>query len=306
MVLDSRIQAVREAYQVWTFADWQNVSPADVLQIPNVGPVTLDHIRLYLAQHDVALRDDRTPEFWRQHIKQARIASQIAGTDESVVCPFVVLVDSAEQEPFEFKGLKCGIQGKDNRKPLLVKTQWQSLGRHPNQLGDYSIEGYVGRVHVERKSIDDCQQTILGFDGARDRFERELHNLTHIEAPLIVVEGSLTQVIGETNGRRKTKPSVQSRQLLRSIVAFQQDYAVPWMFCDSRRMAEIVTFRFFERYWRKKQQEAKQRAKMESEQAEVATQRQPKERPGPQPQPQRQQPQPQQQQQQEVDNSVPF
>ena len=235
--------------------------------MPNVGPVTLDHIRLYLSQHNVTLKDDKTPEFWRKNAGRVKITQQIADTDEPVVTPFVVLIDSAEQNPFEFKNLRCGIQGKDNHKPLVVRTKWQSLGRHPNQLGDYSIEGYVGRVHVERKSVDDCQQTILGFNGSRDRFKKELENLARIEAPLVVVEGTLTEVITETNGRRKTKPSVQSRTLLRSIIAFQQDYAVPWLFCDSRRMAEIVTFRHLERYWRKKQEEAKQRAKIEKEQA---------------------------------------
>lgn len=264
MVLDSRIMAVRDWWGIWTFDEWQRLKPEDVLRVPNVGPATLAHIRLYLAGHGVTLAGDRTPEFWQKHSKQVQVVQQIADTDEPIVCDFTILIDSAEQQPFAFDRIRCG-RGKNANRLLLVPTEWQSLGRHPDSLGDYSIKGFVGRVHVERKSVEDCQNTILGWDGARERFEAELFNLSKIEAPLVVVEGSVDQVLSEANGRRKTKPSVQAKQLMRSIIALQQDYAVPWMFCSSRQMAELWTFRHLERFWRKQQEAAKEEAKQQKE-----------------------------------------
>jgi len=173
-------------------------------------------------------------------------------TSDPLICPFVILVDSAEQTPFEFRGIRSDAN--HGRRRYLVERQWRSLGRHPNQLGDYSIDGCVGECHVERKSVADCQGTILGWGGSRDRFEQELANLSRLRASLVVVEGSLEAVLRTENPRRATPHPVIAKQLLRSIIAFQQDYKVPWLFCDSRRMAEIATFRFLERYWRKQQE----------------------------------------------------
>lgn len=173
----------------------------------------------------------------------------------SIACPFVVLIDSNEQQPFEFNGIRSDAN--HEYRPLAIFTKWQCLGRHPNQLGDYSIDGFVGRVHVERKSIKDCQGTILGWSGSRDRFERELLNLSQIEAPLVVVEGSLSAVLSEENEHRTQDHHVIAKQLMRSIIAFQQDYRVSWLFCESRRMAEVVTFRFLERFYRKHTEHSK-------------------------------------------------
>lgn len=170
-------------------------------------------------------------------------------TCNTVACPFTILIDSNEQQPFEFAGIRS--DAKQDHRILDVQTRWQCLGRHPNQLGDYSVDGFVGRVHVERKSVKDCQGTILGWGGSRDRFELELANLAAIEAPLIVVEGSLETVLRTSNDHRTREHQVTAKQLMRSILAFQMDYRVPWVFADSRRLAEVVTFRWLERFWKK-------------------------------------------------------
>jgi hypothetical protein len=177
------------------------------------------------------------------------MAVMTTSTSEPIACPFVVLIDSAEQNPFTFERIHADAN--HGYRPLVVHTRWQCLGRHPNQLGDYSVDGFVGRVHVERKSVGDCQGTILGFGGSRDRFEQELANLSAIEAALVVVEGSLAPALTTTNDRRTRAHKVIAKQLHRSILALMQDYRVPWLFCDGRRMAEISTFRFLERFWRK-------------------------------------------------------
>ena len=170
-------------------------------------------------------------------------------TSETISCPFTILIDSAEQHPFTFERIRSDAN--HNHRLMAVSTRWFCLGRHPNQYGDYSVDGFVRRVQVERKSIEDCQNTVLGFDGTRDRFENELLNLSRIEAPLVVVEGTAWDVLNQENSRRTREHKVVAKQLHRSFIALMQDYHVPWWFAKSRREAEITTFRWFERFWRK-------------------------------------------------------
>lgn len=173
-------------------------------------------------------------------------------------CPFLVLIDSAEQHAFAFENMHADA-ARDHAR-LEVRTKWQALGRYPDSLGDYSLEGGLGRCHVERKSMEDAHGTFLGWGGRRERFERELLNLSQIECGLVVVECSLAELINRAPQWGTKTAAENAKSLHRSILAWQQDYRVPWSFCDSRRLAEITTFRWLERWW-KKQREAERAAK---------------------------------------------
>lgn len=187
---------------------------------------------------------------------------------QSIACPFSVIIDTAEQQPFTFDGLRC--DARQHEAPLVVTTERQCLGRHPNQLGDYSLSGGVGWCHVERKSIEDLHGTLLGFaDGRRGRFEKELSNLAAIEAALVVVESSFEGMIQAAPSFGKKTAAQNAKTLMRSVLAFQQDYKVGWCFAGSRRMAEIATFRFLERFWQKRQEKLKAEAKA-SKQKQIA------------------------------------
>ena len=70
-----------------------------------------------------------------------------------IYAPFTILIDSAEQQPFTFTGLRADSSKK--YAPLIVRTEVTSLGRYPNSLGDYCIAGYERRCHLERKSLSD-------------------------------------------------------------------------------------------------------------------------------------------------------
>ncbi len=144
----------------------------------------------------------------------------------------------------------------------MVETVRRCLGRYPISYGDYSLESadgrqsFVGWCNVERKSLEDCQSTILGFaDGHRERFEQELENLSRLitgdgGCAMVVVECSVEQLLRSAPSHGKKTASQNAKTLLRSILAYQQDYRVPWLFAGSRRLAEIATFRFLERFWR--------------------------------------------------------
>lgn len=183
-----------------------------------------------------------------------------------IASPFTILIDSMEKHPFSFTGL-LSDSDQDYRE-IAVSHRWQALGV---ANGDYSIDGHqpdasknadptAPRISVERKSIEDCIGTILGFADRRPRFERELANLATLDSALVIVEGSIGAVLEavEEYGRKSREENQKS--LNRSFIAYMQDYRVPWLFCDSRRLAEVEAYRWLERFHRKCQVESKKRS----------------------------------------------
>lgn len=177
------------------------------------------------------------------------------------LCPFRVVVDTAEEQPFTFQGLTADAD--HDHRPLIVETVRRCLGRHPDSRGDYSLEegdeGWtgIGSCHVERKSMEDCQGTILGFgDGRRARFESELKNLQCVAddggASLVVVECDWCELLNSAPAFGVRTAQQNAKTLARSVLRMIRKYRVPWMFAGSRRMAEIVTFRFLEQFWNHK------------------------------------------------------
>lgn len=188
-----------------------------------------------------------------------------------ITVPYTVLIDTREQTPWLFTGLHADASR--GSRPLVVPVQRQCLG---NGLGDYSLLGHeptrlpgpgdvagpngetaVPRIAIERKSAADCINTILGFgDGHRERFEAELPNLAALVAAggsaCVIVEASLRDVLWSVEARGSRSADSLRKTLFRSIVAYQQDWpGVPWFFADDRRLAEVVAFRWLDRFARK-------------------------------------------------------
>lgn len=178
-----------------------------------------------------------------------------------ITAPFIILVDTREQKPFTFRGMKTDAN--QGRRRLVVKTEWRCLG---NSSGDYSIDGLAGRCNVERKSAGDAQSTILGWHGRRERFVLELAALSEMECSAVVVESTFGGLIRAAESRGVRTKEENQKTLFRQVLAWQQDYSVPWVFCDGRRLAEIATYRILERFWRKVQK-AEKAAVKESEKA---------------------------------------
>jgi hypothetical protein len=163
---------------------------------------------------------------------------------------FTILVDTAEQAPFTFQNLRADADRKYVR--TVPDIEYRCLGRHPNSLGDYSLAGGLGRCHIERKSMEDCQSTILGFnDGHRERFECELGNLSQVECAMVLVECSLSDLLKHSPQYGKKTAQQNAKTLFRSVLAYQQDYRVPWLFCDGRGLAEQSAYWLLHRWWEK-------------------------------------------------------
>lgn len=190
--------------------------------------------------------------------------------EEPVKLPFTVIIDSAEGQPWSFQGIHADAD--KQYREWIVPTKRDSLGRHPLGLGDYSIEGFTKRIAVERKSIDDLWGTVLGWEsdydkqrhnaGRRERFEKELLNLSSIEVGLVVVEASLAQCIDEAPEWGVKSAAENRKSLHRSIISFEQKYTVRWCFCDTRRLAEVHTLQHFRMFHKHHKSEFRDRAKL--------------------------------------------
>jgi ERCC4-type nuclease len=135
--------------------------------------------------------------------------------------PFVV-IDTREKEPYSFS---C-----------------QSIHKKLN-AGDYSIEGFENRIAIERKSLDDFVNTIIH---ARDRFHRELCQLSTYESAGIVVEGTLRDIIA-ARYRSKVHPNA----VIGSTLSIMVDYGIPVYFCCDRQAACFFTEQFLKRIHRR-------------------------------------------------------
>lgn len=161
------------------------------------------------------------------------------------VAPFTLLVDTREQQPFSFTGLRCDAD-KGNR-PLVVPVEWRGL-----PTGDYSIDGLVDQVAIERKSRDDLYSTIIGD---RDRFIRELERLAAMQFAAVVVEESLGSCLRNPPDFGRMESGHKAKTMFRSVLAWEQRYpTVHWLWCDDRRLAEVTTYRILERFWKERQE----------------------------------------------------
>jgi hypothetical protein len=155
-----------------------------------------------------------------------------------LVCPFTVAVDRREQLPFAFLGLRA--DARDSNRPLCVPTAWATL-----DTGDYSIVGHLDKIAVERKSKEDL---FLCCGAARGRFQRCLARLAALPAPaLVVVESDWGAIVNNPPPFTRLAPKVVVRSVLAWTFRFP---TVHWMMAADRRMAEVLCFRFLERYWR--------------------------------------------------------
>lgn len=252
MVLDSKVMLLRQRFSINKVSDWGRVTPAQVLGTPGVAEATLNHLRLHLASHGITLQDDQTPKFWQSKLYETKLGTlQVSEQDRSVVCPFTVIVDSQEKYPYEFAGFLTD----DGSRPIIVTQEVRSLGA---SHGDYSMIGFEGECHVERKSIEDARSTILGWGDRRERFESTLEFLSQVWMSAVVVEAPFHELIASAESRGKKSAKENQRILFRQVIAWQIDYQVPWVFCQDRRMAELATFRIMRRCFAKRMELEKQ------------------------------------------------
>jgi ERCC4-type nuclease len=157
---------------------------------------------------------------------------------KQVVCDFHVVIDTREQQPYEFRGIIADAKAK--RAEMIVPTVRKALNS-----GDYSIVGLENRVAVERKSKEDFYNTI---GQGRERFIRELERLNQFDSAIVVVEAPWTRK-GILTPPKYSRLS--TRVVTGSVLTWQHRYrGVHWNFVQDRNLAEVMTFRLLEKFWR--------------------------------------------------------
>jgi len=158
--------------------------------------------------------------------------------DDPLAVPFVVAVDSREQHPYEFRGLRG--RANQGHRPLLVTVERCCLA-----TGDYSIRGFESQVAVERKSLADLYAT-LGQH--RRRFEAEHQRMARMERARVVIEAEWSEILGCPPPGSGLAP----KSVIATARSWEIAYGVPWIAVPGRRFAELETFRFLEEFWRQK------------------------------------------------------
>lgn len=153
-----------------------------------------------------------------------------------VKTPFTILVSGAEQARYFFTGLHTDAD--QGGRPLVVQTEWAHL-----KTGDYSIAGMEELVTVERKTVSDLLGTL---GGGRERFQREHERMAMMTAAMVVVESTWPEIINTVHAH-----GVSAKAAYRTWLSWQIEYGVPWVAVGPRRLAEVTTFRFLEKFWEK-------------------------------------------------------
>ena len=145
-----------------------------------------------------------------------------------------VVADTREQAPYAVAGLER--DARDGGGPLVVDVVRGTL-----RSGDYSLAGCEADVAVERKSLADLYGTV---GQGRDRFQRELTRLAAMKFAAVVIEATWAEIVTEPPPHTKLPP----KTVFRSVLAWSVRYRIPFLPCGPRRLAEITTFRFLEKF----------------------------------------------------------
>ena len=100
------------------------------------------------------------------------------------------------------------------------------------------------QIQVERKSLEDLFGSVTS---GRANFEAEIRSLNRrCKFAAVVIEGGWSAIQAGLPGSQVSPQSV-----IETIVAWQQRYPiVHWMPMPTRDMAERMTFRILDRFWR--------------------------------------------------------
>lgn len=156
---------------------------------------------------------------------------------------WTILVDKMEKQPWMFRGFKG--DAKDQGKELLPRVEFKALG---TGMGDYSVKGHEGEIHIERKSQEDAYGTFLGWSKRRDRFIRELKALSEIRHSWVIVECGFETLVRQSPETDNRTAAENAKTLLGQIPAWMSDYNVKWMFMQTRRNAELFAFKLMRRF----------------------------------------------------------
>lgn len=175
-------------------------------------------------------------------------------SETPAINPFTVIIDSREQAPWSFSGLRADSEKK--YRPLVVFTEKCGL-----PTGDYSIKGMEADITIERKSLADAFST---FTTDRERFERELERMRSFKFGAVIIEAGWEAVIAGPKriDRSEEQSRIIGKTCYRSILYWTQRFPnVHWFLMPDRLTAERTCFRLLECWWKDREDERKRTEK---------------------------------------------
>lgn len=154
-------------------------------------------------------------------------------------CPFSIYIDGQEKMPWRFSGIRAS--SRQGGQIQAVHSVYAHL-----KTGDYTIAGLESEVVIERKSLTDLYGS-CGKRG-RDRFKAEHERMTAFPFAAVVIEADWSTILTQPPEQSRVKPA----SILRTAVAWQYKFGIPWLTFSDRRLAEIAVFRLFEAIWKRK------------------------------------------------------
>jgi len=124
----------------------------------------------------------------------------------------MIKIDTREQQPYEFET------------PSEIGMVF---------VGDYSICGLEHYVAIERKELNDL---ISCLTAGRERFERELYKAQALDYFALVIEASLSDLVGG-----KYRSEMNPKSAIQSLLAFSIRYRLPVWFCENRKYGQRIT-----------------------------------------------------------------
>lgn len=131
-----------------------------------------------------------------------------------------ILVDTREQRPWTFPA-----DGFVTERATLPE-------------GDYTMAGGWGRVALERKSLGDFVQTVVG---QWIRFRKELIRLSGYDVAAVVVEADLSDVL-----QHKYESDADPVAVLGRANGIFLDHGIPVLWWGKRPGCELMAARFFQ------------------------------------------------------------
>jgi hypothetical protein len=215
---------------------WCRISSADVLAVPGVGKKVLNELRLYLAHRGLNLRGDNPPAYWIE-----TLTGRGGDAPEFGVCPFTVVRDSNEGNPFEFDQIT-------NSDGLLIKVPVVVRPLYLSGLADYTIDGHETEIQIERKADD----LYSSMSERRDIFESEIERLNDMcDFAAVICEIPRGTVIMDNN-----RFGARSKSILNTVSSWRVRFpGVHFCFCEGRWDAEQECWRLLSGWWWRRQRQ---------------------------------------------------
>ena len=141
---------------------------------------------------------------------------------------FTIIVDSREQQPWDFKNYATAKQKLDT--------------------GDYSIEGLENIVTIERKkSVNEFANNIT-----EKRFKDWTGRLSEVEFSYVLLEFNLSDVLRYPVGsnipkRMWDKIRISPNYIIKNLLELNLNYNIDVIFCDNAANAEHLAEQIFKR-----------------------------------------------------------